>query len=281
MSPVATSLSASINTVLRTLLPAWSSAAVTVIETLPGGFSHRNLRLRHEGQDYVLRMPAAEPDARANASEMDWLGRLPAGLGAPLVAFNPNDGAMLTRWIDAPLLADTASEPNQLVRYLVRLHQHMPLTTRDCNLPARIDRWLGSTTPPAAVTRARKRLVLDTSTLRSCHNDLNPYNILCEPLAWRTLDWEWVGLNDPLFDLVSLALGAGRTLHELPQMGRLYLTAMTDPVDDPNLQRRLDQAVGAFWLREYAWAVAAIRGGNHREEILRQEHTALDWLQRL
>jgi len=280
MSPVAPSRPAELNAALQTLVPAWSVSDVAVIEALPGGYSHLNLRLRYDGQDYVLRLPAADPDAGAALFEMNWLAGLPEGLGAPIVAFNQSDGTMLSRWIEAPLLAGLPSPPDQLVRYLVTLHRRLPATTRAFDLPQRVDAWLGASAQPAAVSRARKRLSMDESSLQSCHNDLNPWNILCESNGWRTLDWEWVGRNDPLFDLAGLGLGAGCTLGELTDMARAYLDGMAIAVDDSTLRNRLNRAVSGFWLREYAWAFSAIRGGNDRQEVSEQLHTALEWLQR-
>jgi len=281
MSRVAPSRPAELNAVLHTLVPAWPVSDVSVIEALPGGYSHLNLRLRYQRQDYVLRLPASDPDAEAAFFEMNWLLGLPEGLGTPIVAFNQTDGAMLSRWIEAPLLAESPSRSDQLVRYLVTLHRRLPATTRVFGLPQRVDAWLRASAQPPAVTRARKRLSADDPLLQTCHNDLNPWNILCEPDGWRTLDWEWVGLNDPLFDLVGLALGAGCKLEAVSEMARAYFDGMAVATDDPILRNRLDRAVSGFWLREYAWAFNAIRGGNQRQEVSEQLRTALEWLQRL
>lgn len=63
-------------------------------------------------------------------------------------------------------------------------------------------------------------------------------------------------------------------------MARAYLDGMAIAVDDSTLRNRLNRVVSGFWLREYAWAFSAIRGGNDRQEVSEQLHTALEWLQR-
>ena len=92
--------------VLATLVPDWQPNHVHIGAHLPGGYSHGNFRLRYAGGDYVLRMPAAGAQAEDLAFEAHWLRGLPAGLGVDIVAFDPATGALISRWLDAPLLAE-------------------------------------------------------------------------------------------------------------------------------------------------------------------------------
>jgi thiamine kinase-like enzyme len=101
-----------------------------------------------------------------------------------------------------------------------------------------------------------------------CHNDLNPWNLIETPKGrWVTLDWEWVGLNDPLFDLVVLHQGAGFSEAELLPMASAYL-------ERPPQAGRLEDCLTAFWLREYGWANAEIAAGSTRQEIRDQRTLA-------
>lgn len=45
-----------------------------------------------------------------------------------------------------------------------------------------------------------------TVTLRPCHNDLNPNNILFSGKEIRIIDWEGSGMGDPFFDLAAVVL---------------------------------------------------------------------------
>jgi thiamine kinase-like enzyme len=78
-----------------------------------------------------------------------------------------------------------------------------------------------------------------------------------------TLDWEWAGVNDPLFDLVVLHCGAGIDDAALPRLARAYLGR------DPEAGR-LEACEAVFWLREYGWAAARIAAGDRRREIVAQ-----------
>lgn len=265
---------------LRRLMPEWDPHRVGMISVLPGGYSHRNYRITYSAEAFVIRLPAAGASAEDARFEGGWLRGLPAGLGAEIVAFDPETGALLSRWIDAPLLVDTTPAPQELADYLVALHRRMPGLYRRYDLPSQVRQWLGHSAQPAAVLKARRRLVPTGALARPCHNDLNPWNILCDPGGWRTLDWEWVGLNDPLFDLVTLGLGVGVSAAELRGMAAGYL-ARQEPPGGNGLEERLEQAVLGFWLREYAWAFDARRRGNARAEVEAQLDHALARLQEI
>lgn len=123
------------------------------------------------------------------------------------------------------------------------------------------------------VARARTRLSRHVHPEQTTHNDLNPWNILCATGGWRTLDWEWVGTNDPLFDLVTLGLGVQVDHPDLREMARDY--ADKTGLAASSVADRLDHAICGFWLREYAWAEHEMRLGNTRLEVLTQRDQAL------
>ena len=89
-----------------------------------------------------------------------------------------------------------------------------------------------------------------------------------------TLDWEWFGSNDPLFDLITLHQGLGWDPDQLPEMASEFREG---PVSDSELLGCLR----TFWLREYAWAHAALCAGNDREEIATQKSDAIARLRAL
>ena len=266
------------------LMPSWQPGTVTIDARLPGGYAHPNFRLHHDGSAYALRAPAQAPIAGELAFEADWLTSLPPGIGAEIIAFDTDTGAMLSRWIEAPLLAEVHPKPDLLVDYLVTLHDRLPPVDRPYNLVERVDHWLAGAPSPSAVTRARKRLHTTPVALQTTHNDLNPWNILCCPEGWRTLDWEWVGLNDPLFDLVTLGFGVALDATLLPHMAEDYLSRSyraNQQMTQLQLSDRLAQAITGYWLREYAWAVGALLAGSRRQEVIEQRDHARIMLEQL
>ena len=80
----------------------------------------------------------------------------------------------------------------------------------------------------------------------TCHNDLNPWNILVTADGWVTLDWEFVGQNDVLFDLVSLHQGLALNVESLPDLASNWAQDLGTDYSSEGLSR----AFGQFWLRE-------------------------------
>ena len=259
------------------LVPQWRQSSVTIEAHLPGGYAHANYRVRVDDRRFALRAPGTLPKPADLAFEAQWLTGLPADIGARTVAYDAATGALLTAWIDAPLLAETQSSPAELVNYLVDLHSRLPRTERRYNLLARVNVWLAQShlqgVEGHAVTRARNRLSRHDAPAQTAHNDLNPWNILCEAGGWRTLDWEWVGTNDPFFDLVTLGLGVKVDEFTLQEMAHNY--ADRTRLATGTVADRLDHAICGFWLREYAWAEHEVRTGNSRAEVLAQRDDAL------
>ena len=104
----------------------------------------------------------------------------------------------------------------------------------------------------------------------TCHNDLNPWNILVTPNGWVTLDWEFVGQNDGMFDLLSLHQGLALEVESLPVLASNW--AQDTGTDCSG--ERLTRAFGQFWLREWGWATFQMNAGNRRDEVLAQAATA-------
>lgn len=246
-------------------MPTWLHRDVQVVEFLNGGYSHENYRLRVGRDDYVLRLPARIPPAQ-RAFEAAWWQRLPEGLSAPLLRYDAGSGALLTAWVEGPLLVQAGADDDALLVYLRDLHKRLPEAGRRYDLPALIDGWLTGSLPPAA-RRARAALSPPAHSA-PCHNDLNPWNIICSEPRWITLDWEFVGANDPLFDVIALACGLGRDAQTVHALCEAYLARTIE-------RGRFDAQCTAYWLREYAWAEDQTRRGNDRREVLEQRESAL------
>ncbi|MEM9624434.1 MAG: phosphotransferase, partial [Pseudomonadota bacterium] len=199
--------------------------------------------------------------------EQNWYTLLPPGLSVVPEAIDAATGVMITPWVEGQLLTEawTDLQPEHLLHYVSNQHRQLPDPGRDYqvgeiyrlqNTPRSISANNGPLIAPPVPTPEHLR--------QPCHNDLNPWNVLITPQGWITLDWEFVGNNDPLFDLVNLHQGLELPLAELPELTVAYLDRMDAP---PATPERLHHVIYSFWYRELRWAQRQLSQGNDRPEI--------------
>ena len=251
---------------LKQLMPHWNAADIHSLDYLTGGYSNANYALTYDRQRFVLRIPQRPQPYVDRRRERAWYQRLPTEIGPKPIALDPETGVMLSPWAEGTLLIDAWPSLNlsDLINYLRRLHETLPAESRTYDVSELMMEYGVADHQTVATAAPEKQFV-------TCHNDLNPWNILVTDQGWVTLDWEFVGLNDPLFDLVSLHQGLGLSSANLLEFASMYL-----PAED--CQTRLPAATKAYWLREYGWAWYQIHNGNQRPEISAQMALAEDAL---
>jgi len=272
---------------LKKLRPQWQIDAVSDVELLPGGYTNDNYSLTYQRAEYVLRIVRSPPVPIDRAFEKRLLSGPIALLTAPVVAFLLPEGHMLTRKVAGPLLIDARPDRTRIAQFLARLHLRIPMLGRRYDLVQTIGRdlraatQLGETAPPW-FAKELESLTRAALQIRPCHNDLNPWNVIvsaADPGRWCTLDWEFAGDNDPLFDLICVAEGLGWSIDETDELIDLYLEQIESSRAPTTPQRRTIRK--AFFLREYAWALAQLAAGNRRAEIEAQLQRAGDALKAL
>ncbi len=248
---------------ITTVMPAWQSAEIADAQYLEGGYSNLNFAFRRQQQRYVIRLPVNRQPFVDRRHEFNWYQHLPGRLGVQPVALDVASGIMISPWVEGPLLVDAwhTLGLDDLAAYLADLHARLPDPQRRYEVPG-ICRALSATAgapPPAPADSPRE----------ACHNDLNPWNIVIGERGWITLDWEFAGSNDPLFDLVNLHQGLALENRALPELADLYFAQRGRP-RPAALQQRLQWAYQAFWQRELCWAEYQLARGNNRDEIQQQ-----------
>jgi len=238
---------------------------------LKGGLTNRNYRLDGKGERLVLRVMGDNSrllgiDRRAEHACLQ--AAHAAGVGAEVVAFFPDRGALITRFMKGRVLAPEAVQKPAILRRVV------------ASLRRYHDRSKGPGTFSAFRTvrryyaEGRKRRVAFpkniTSALRllgrverargvpervcPCHNDLLAANLVDNGRKVWIIDWEYGGMGDLFFDLGNLA---ANNLFKEEHEGRLLEFYFGDV--QPGDLRRLRLMRLASDMREAMWGFLQTR----------------------
>ena len=189
------------------------------------GFTNRVYRLEMGGRNYCLRIPGDGAAAKIDRRAEEVNARLAAKAGvAPEVLYFGEDGVMLTRFVESglPLRPERiqASE-GALTRgaaALRQLHESDVIFASTFRVFETIDAYAAALTrmkrPPsdAATGRDRKvravRSALEASPMlpRPCHCDPTGRNMLDTGERVWLVDWEYSGMNDPMWDLAYFSI---------------------------------------------------------------------------
>ena len=193
-----------------------------------GGLTNLVYRVRTPDNDYVLRVagPGTEEIIDRKVEEHNSRAAAAAGVSPEVLHFDASDGLMLMPHVAGTTMSPeafrtTAGAPTRAARAFRRLHQSGQTFEFRFELFAMIDEYLsvldrlGATLPDGYHDVVREaesvREVLDAkpAQLAPCHCDPLCENFLDTGEAMWIVDWEYSGMNDPLWDLGDLSVEAG------------------------------------------------------------------------
>ena len=207
-----------------------------------GGLTNLVYRIEHDGQRYALRIPGKGTeeyiDRKVEAHNAQVAAR--AGVSAPVVFADSDSGLMLTRYIDDSVtmtpaeFARRGGAAARAGRALKQMHDWPEAFEFRFELFAMIDDYLKilderkAELPPgyAEVVESAQpvRAALDRqpAKLAPCHCDPLCENFLDDGERMWIVDWEYSGMNDPLWDLGDLSVEAGLTPAQDDEMIHAY-----------------------------------------------------------
>jgi thiamine kinase-like enzyme len=207
-----------------------------------GGLTNLVFRIELERGSYVLRLPGAGTeeyiDRRVELHNASVAAE--AGVSAELVRARAETGLMLTRCIENIVtmtpdgFASRAGSPARAGRVLRDLHTCGQAFESCFDLFSMIDEYLAilkeknSELPPgyagvvSAAKPARQALAAHPAQLTPCHCDPLCENFLDDGERMWIVDWEYSGMNDPLWDLGDLSVEAGLSPEQDLEMMRAY-----------------------------------------------------------
>ncbi len=194
-----------------------------------GGLTNRNYKVSVDGESYVLRVAGEGTSEYIDREVEAHNARVAAeaGVGAEVVFFDAGDGLMLCRYLDGTLtmtpetFRTTPGAPARAARALKRMHGcGKPFEFR-FELFSMIDEYLGvlaklgATLPEGyhdvvkEAEAVRRVLAENPGDLAPCHCDPLCENFLDDGARMWVVDWEYSGMNDPIWDLGDLSVEAG------------------------------------------------------------------------
>ena len=198
----------------------WPGRPAKVAE-LGGGITNRNFKVQVGDEVFVLRMGGAKTDLLGIDRAVEYAAGKRAfevGVGPEVVAFVPEEGWLVARFIDGrPITPTEMRSPSMLTRVAFAMrafHDGPPIPGR-FNAWAVVDAYRATAEAhavemPSEFRRARAiaeriRAARGVNPGVPCHNDLLNANFLDDGEI-RIVDWEYAGMGDRFFDLANLSV---------------------------------------------------------------------------
>jgi thiamine kinase-like enzyme len=192
-----------------------------------GGLTNRNYKLTLGSERYVLRLAGAGTAAYIDRAAEAHNARVAAaaGVGAEVLHVAIADGTMLTRFVDGGETLSVAAfrdlaRVERAARAFRQMHRHPEPFAGRFDVFAKIDEYLGLLRADHAripdgydalqrdADAARRALAQVPARLAPCHNDPLAENFIDAPGRMYVVDWEYAGMNDPMWDLGDLSVEA-------------------------------------------------------------------------
>lgn len=212
-----------------------------VIERL-GGLTNLVYRVDAGGRSVIVRIPGAGTEAyidRAVEAE-NARAAAAAGVSPEVILADPASGVMVTERVPGiatmtpALFASRKGAPGRAGAALARLHRSGQTFEFRFELFSMIGDYLdllaakAATLPEGyhavveAATPVRAALEANPVPLAPCHCDPLCENFLDDGTAMWIVDWEYSGMNDPLWDLGDLSVEAGMDEGQEAEMMATY-----------------------------------------------------------
>lgn len=205
----------------------WRGREVRV-SPIAAGLTNQNFRVEMDGTPYFVRIPGASTDLLAvdRANELyNTRAAAESGVGAAVVAHDPESGAFALEWIDGPTMSNAmfaadALAPQRIAAALRQLHAG-PRFRDDFDMFRLTEYYLRvvderSIRVPDGYRDDLPKVALIEAALAArplptvpCHDDLLAENYIRESERLRIVDYEYSGNNDPTFELGNTAQELG------------------------------------------------------------------------
>ena len=247
---------------------AWDGLQPRAVTPISGGITNRNFRVDIGDGSFVIRLVGKDTDLLGidrGAENAAATAAAAAGVAPEVVAFLPDHGALITRFVEgAPIATEDLQRGDVLegvVASIRAIHSMLPIpSTFDAFRVVEEYREVaaahGVRIPPA-FDRVHERAgdieeVFSRAAIspRPCHNDLLNANFLMTSERVVIVDYEYAGMGNLFFDLGNFSINNGLSEEAQGELLRLYFGDVT-----PTLVARLQLMRIMSDGREAMWGV--------------------------
>jgi thiamine kinase-like enzyme len=261
------------NTVYDVLarVPLFKDARWEDIEFEPlNSFTNLNYKVSAYDETYVLRIAGEGTSTYIDRTAEEYNARIAtaAGLNAETLFFDVNDGTMLSRFVEGPSMDKVRfyGDPTATTRaalVLKRIHSFDQAFKSCFDAFEVIDYYLkilhklrvplpeGYEEITQEAKAVRQALGSVPMPLTPCHNDTWPENFVEVGERIYLIDWEYSGMNDPMWDLGNLSVEARFSAEQDQLMMEAYCGGSIQP-------RLYDRMVLYKAISDYLWGVWSI-----------------------
>ena len=251
------------------------------VDPLSGALTNVSYKITIGDAAYVLRLAGEGTSDYIDRSAEEYNARVAAatGVGAEVIYFDARDGTMVTRWVEGVSM-NTGGElnpgaPARVARALERVHSLGKVFRSRFDVFIAIDGYLDLLREermplPTGYREAGRdagavRLALEASPspLVPSHNDPWPGNILDADGRIYLIDWEYSGMNDPMWDLANLSVEGGFG----PDQDRTVMEAYYKENVSTSLYSRLEVYKAMGDLHWSLWGFVQHAKGNPTEDF--------------
>jgi thiamine kinase-like enzyme len=233
-------------------------------------FTNLSYKVSAHNKVYILRVAGKGTSAYIDRTAEEYNARIAtaAGLNAQIIFFDTKEGTMLCRFLEGPHMDKVRfnSDPTAPARAALTLKQIHSLNQAFKSRfgPfAPIDYYLNilrkrQVPLPDIYGEVKQgadavRQTLEAASIPTtpCHNDTCPENFLEVGRRLYLIDWEYSGMNDPMWDLGNLSVEAGFGHEEDQTMMEAYCGGFVPP-------RLYDRVVLYKVMSDYFWGLWSI-----------------------
>jgi thiamine kinase-like enzyme len=236
------------------------------VEELAGGLTNRNYKVVSEQGAYVVRVSPREADALAINRENEYENSVraaAAGVGAPVIAFLPEDGMTVIGFLAGETYTDVSFQAPGVIPRVAQAVRQLHGGQRfvnDFNMFEIQRQYLtmvrhnGFRLPDGYqefephVARIKAALAVNDDGTVPCNNDLLAANFIDDGAKIWLIDYEYAGNNDACFELGNIWSECHLTRDQLTELiGSYYGRPLRNKVARAQLQGLMSRYGWTLW----------------------------------